>query len=170
MKLFSTALLLFFFSCAYCQKTQNSIEDANIRVKNKFNKIYSLGSARELQKAFGNTKIAKETDEVLGGYAYSYKYKGFETYFNGHNWEASTITSSDYTILLNDNAYKVGEQISRFKRHFSISYKNRQKRSQNDNGLWISIIHKKQFTDAYIFVAYNDNGNITEITIANDNS
>jgi hypothetical protein len=170
MKLLSAVLLLFFFNNAYCQKTQNSIEDANIHIKNKLNSTYSLGSARQLQKAFGNAKITKEIDEVLSGYAYSYKYKGFETYFNEHNWEATTIKSSDYTILLNGTPYKVGEQISKFKNHFSISYKYRQKRSRNDNGLWIAILHKKQYTDAYIFVAYNDNGYITEVTITNDNS
>jgi len=163
-------LLLFFFNNAYCQKTQNTIEDANIHIENKLNRIYSLGSARQLQKTFGNAKIIKDTDEVLGGYAYTYKYRGFETYFNEHNWEATTINSPDYTILLNGIPYKVGGQISKFRNHFSISYKYRQKRSRNDNGLSISIVHQKKYTDAYIFIAYDDNGYITEVTIGNDNS
>ncbi|MDP9047980.1 MAG: bL21 family ribosomal protein [Bacteroidota bacterium] len=170
MKLLLAVLLFFFFNNAYGQKTQNSIEDAHIHIKNRLNRTYSLGSARQLQKAFGNANITKEIDEVLGGYAYTYVYNGFETYFNEHNWEATIIKSADYTIILNGTPYKVGEQISKFKDHFSISYKYKKKRSRNYNGLWISIVHRQQYTDAYIFVAFNDNGYITEVTITNDNS
>ncbi|MEO8948021.1 MAG: hypothetical protein ABI308_06385 [Mucilaginibacter sp.] len=130
------------------------------------NKTYSSGSVKELRNAFGKEKkVIKERDDALGGYDYTYKYNGLAVCFN-NGWQATTITGPNYTIFFDKIGYKVGENISKFKVQFPLSYAHREHNATNDNALHIMIAK----ADAYIFVKYNDNGYITEIEVANDNS
>ena len=171
MKLFLSFLLLFTFNKAICQTEDipfDHIDNKQIIIKNAANKSYTTGSKSQLEKAFGKARIKKGTDEVLGGFGYTYTYKGFETYFNENNWEATTITSADYSILLNGTAYKVGDHISKLKARFPLSYKNRN--LYDNSAISIIISHKGSYTDATVTFGYNKKGYITDITIANDNS
>lgn len=155
-------LLLFTFQQ---QRDYDTIDISKVSVKNKLNQVYKLGSAGELQKAFGKAVIKKEPDEVLGGNAYTYTYKGFETYFNERNWESTDIKSADYEVVLNSTSYKVGDNISKLKKQFPISYKN-----SNYSVIGIFLTHKKQVLDAAVNFSYNNKGVITMILISNDNS
>jgi hypothetical protein len=143
----------------------NSVESANIIIVNKLQKWPAWGTAQALQKAFGKAKIKKEPDEVLGGFGYTYSYRGLEVYFHAHNCESVTITGPAYQVLLNGQAYKPGDSINKLKAQFSNSYK-----AKADGGIHLNIIHKKAFMDAYLSITYNTKGIITNIEIANDNS
>jgi hypothetical protein len=166
MKILVTlTFLIFTFNHAFCQDTQNSIEDVNIHIKNKFNKVYSLGSSKQLQNAFGKARIKKERDEVLGGDSYIHIYKGLETYFNEKNWQSTSITNADYHVLLDGIAYKIGEHISKIKKQFPASYQNRKY-----SVVAITIAHNKVLYDAAVNFSYDSSGVITRILIANDNS
>lgn len=163
MKILFTLALLFFTLAQ--ERKFDTIEINNIIVKNKLNQSYNFGAAIELQKAFGKATIKKEKDEVLGGYAYTFIYKGFETYFNERNWEATQITTADYRVLLNGITYKVGDHISKLKKQFPIAY---QHSAYSVIGIYLE--HKKQVLDAAVSFNYNNKGIITMILIANDNS
>ncbi len=169
MKIILSFLALFITGTAICQNIPNSVEYNRIQIKNARNKTYKLGSKQQLLKAFGKAKTTKEPDEVLDGNAYTYTYHGFETYFNESNWESSQITKPAYALVLNGISFKVGDDISKFQKHFPKSYQYRE-RSKTGNSLNLSITHKKQYIDAGILVIYNDEGKITEIRIANNNS
>ena len=165
-----TLLLLFSYTAVFGQevgKDINDIENESIHIV-KSKQTYSFGSASQLQKAFGKAKIKKERDEVLGGYAYFYQYKGFETYFNDKNWESTTITNPEYFVFLDGTSYKVGDHISKLKARFPLSYRNRNK--YNENVITISISHHGSYTDAAVNIIYSNKGYIIKITIANDNS
>jgi putative protein kinase ArgK-like GTPase of G3E family len=160
--LFTFTILLFTLTQ---ERKFDSIEIDNIIVKNKLDRSYNFGSANELQKVFGKARIKKEKDEVLGGFAYSYTYKGFETYFNEKNWEATIITNADYRVLLNGITYKVGDPISKLKKQFPISYRDRAY-----SAVSIFMAHKKVVLDATVSFDYDSKGFITMILVANDNS
>ncbi len=172
MKLFLSFLLLFTFNKAICQTEDtvpfDHIDNKHIVIKNAANKSYTLGSKSQLVKAFGKARIKKDTNEMLGGFVYTYLYKGFETYFFDNNWEGTTITGNYYALLLNGITYKVGDHISKLKARFPLSYKNRN--LYDSSAISIIISHKGSYTDAGVGFTYNEKGYITEISIANDNS
>jgi hypothetical protein len=172
MLLKSLLLLLISVSLSsYAQTPQfpeeNPVESSSIIVINKLQKIYASGSQVQLVKAFGKAKVEKEADEVLGGFAYTYKYPGFEVYFNEKSWEAMTVSGPEYHILLNSKAYTVGDPISKVKAAFPLSYKNRR---DKDRFIRLGITSKKVMSDAYVAITYNAKGIITSIAVANDNS
>ncbi|NEU09770.1 hypothetical protein GZH53_15695 [Flavihumibacter sp. R14] len=147
----------------------NDIEYKNIRVTNAKNSFYSLGSAEELQKAFGKASIEKVEDEVQGGHGYEYKYEGLEVYFHEKKFDCVTISNAKFQVLLNGKAYKTGEGISRLKKDFPESFK--EKKWEYDQGMIrLGITYKKVLTDAFIIFSYNNKGLITEIWIGNNNS
>ncbi len=168
MKLFLSFLLLFTFNKVICQTEDtvpfDHVDNKHIVIKNAANKGYTLGSKSQLVKACGKARIKKDTNEMLGGFVYTYTYKGFETYFDDNSWDGSTVKGTDYTILLNGITYKVGDHISKLKARFPLSYKNRNHFS--NNALNIIISHKGRYTDASVIMSYNSKGYITEITIA----
>lgn len=168
MKLVLSLILLFFTLTQ--EKAFDRVEVSNVLVKNKFGKSYNLDSPNKLTKTFGQARARKIKEEVLDGDSYIYAYKGFETYFNQKNWEASTISGSEYSLSLNNVIYKIGDPIVKLQKQFPLSYKNREKRSKNDNGLWIKLSQNLTLIDANVFIKYNDKGYITEMSIANDNS
>lgn len=169
MRAFLLCLLFINFSNFVYQRDSDVVESKTILVKNKYNKVYDLGSAKHLQAAFGKAAILKEPDEVQGGFGYTYKYSGFETYFHSGNWEETVINGLDFTLILNKQAYKVGDPISKFKAQFPISYKNRRS-PYNENLLYIAIKYGKQYVDAGVFIKFDSKGIITEMSVANDNS
>lgn len=145
----------------------DEIEFNRILIKNSFNKTYFFDSPQKLQAVFGKAKnIIKEKDDMNGGYIHTYKYPGFETYFKGNNWEGTTVTGNNYAVLFNNVAYKTGDNITKFKSQFPLSYSHKQHQGKNYNVLHIMIAK----ADAYIFIQYNDAGIITEITIEENNS
>lgn len=92
----------------------NGIESRHIVVVNKAKKTYvSGGSTSKLVNAFGKTKVEKEADEVLGGFAYTYIYQGLEVYFNGKNWEGMDLRTNDYIVLLKGHPIAVGDNINK---------------------------------------------------------
>lgn len=170
MKILTFALILLSYINVFGQEVDvdiNDVENETIHII-KGKQAYSFGSASQLQKAFGKAKVKQERDEVLGGYAYFYSYKGFETYYNEKDRESTTITSPEYLVFLDRTAYKIGDHISRLKDRFPLSYKNRN--LYDSSAISIIISHKGSYTDAGIGFTYNEKGYITEISIANDNS
>jgi len=147
---------------------ENTVENSNIKIMNQLKQTYSWGTRSQLEKAFGKTRVSKEPDEVLDGWAYTYKYKGFEVYFNNKNCEAMTVSGPEYRVLLNGQPYSVGDNIIKLKEAFPISYKNRV--TGKDASVGLHITHKGVIVDAYISISYNTKGIITSIEIANDNS
>lgn len=145
----------------------NTVEFSHIAIVNQVNKVYRLGPAKDLQKAFGVIKAKKDTDEVLGGFGYTYNYNGLEVYFNKGNREGTTIKNREYRILLNGHAYAVGDPISKLQNQFPISYKNRYTDSRL---ILIFITNGKIMADASVSMLYNARGIITEIGVDNDNS
>ena len=170
MKILPIILLLFCFTNAICQETANSIEYSNIHIINTLKHSYSLGSAKQLQQAFGKIKVVKEPDEVQDGFGYTYKYKGLTVYFHEHNWDSAMVTGTEYSVILNGITYKVGEPISKLNTAFPLSYKHREKRTKNNFTLRIDISNKRQLTDAFIFISYNNKNYITEIWVGNNDS
>ncbi|WP_214071344.1 hypothetical protein [Mucilaginibacter sp. dw_454] len=162
-------LFLFLFTAnpAIYQKQLNNVDINSIHVINSYNKTYSLGPANDLQKAFGKATVKKERNDELGGYNYIYNYNGFITYFNERDWEATTITGGKYIAVLNGNEYKIGDNISKLKSRFPLSYQNRDK---YDKFICIMISHKKSIYDAEVNISYDNGGYITKISIAIDNS
>jgi hypothetical protein len=67
---------------------------------------------------------------------------------------------------LNKKPYKVGDNISKFKDQFPLSYKNREQ-SKTDNN-WFNIMISG--ADAGVNIRYNEKGKINLIVVANDNS
>jgi hypothetical protein len=147
---------------------EDSIEKSKIKIENGNSKIYSLGSRYELKKALGDKKGTKSVDEILGGPAYTYKYKGLKVYFIKQDFESATITNSSFYVILNGVPFEVGDQINKFKKYFPLSYK--EKESSNDRNLAIYITDHKTFTDSYVSFAFNKMGVVTAIWIGNDNS
>ena len=144
----------------------NGIESRQIVVVNKLKKAYTAGtSAAMLKTSFGKTKVMKEPDEVLGGNAYTYKYKGFEVYFNEKTWEAMDLTTNDHTILLDGLPITIGDNITKLSKRFPLSYKSRKQ-----GGIRLNITYKGKLMDAYVSIGHNAKGVIDRIIIANDNS
>lgn len=170
MKLSLLTALLFCFVNANCQQAANSIETSKIHIINTLKQSYSLGPANQLQQAFGKTKAIKEADEVQGGFGYTYKYKGLTVYFHEHDWDSATVNGTEYAVILNDIPYKVGENISKLKTAFPLSFKHPEKKSVNNSVLRIDIANKKKPTDAFIYISYDNKGSITEIWIGNNDS
>ncbi len=160
--LLTLSLLLFTF---IQNRDYDTIETDNIIVKNKLDQAYKFGSAKELQKAFGKTTIKKEYNEEAADFFYSYRYKGLEVWLTKANWEATIITTTDYRVLLNGVIYKIGDHISKLKKQFPISYRDRVY-----SAVSIFMVHKKVALDAAVSFDYDSKGIITKIIIANDNS
>ncbi|NEU09768.1 hypothetical protein GZH53_15685 [Flavihumibacter sp. R14] len=147
----------------------NYVESKNIRVTNAKNSFYTLGSAEELQKAFGKAAIEKVGDEVQGGYGYYYKYEGLEVYFHERRFNSITLSNAKFKVLLNGKAYKTGENISKLNKDFPVSFKKREW-SYGQGMIRLDITHQKVFTDALIIFSYDTKGLITEIWIGSNNS
>lgn len=165
------AFLLLGCNIAFAQTNQDiqldEIKLNKILIKNSSNTTYSFDSPKKLQAVFGKAKsIVKEKDDMNGGYIHTYKYAGFETYFKGNNWEGTTVTGNNYSVLFNNIAYKTGDNITKFKSQFPLSYAHREHREKNYNALHIMITN----ADTYIFIKYDDAGIVTEITIEENNS
>jgi hypothetical protein len=143
----------------------NTVESANIIIVNKTAKWHAWGTAQQLQKAFGQAKIKKEADEVLGGFGYTYQYKGFEVYFHAKRCEAIGITGSQYQVLLGGQTYTVGDHISKLKKPFPLSYQSRAEKL-----IHMNISYKGAFMDSFVAIWYDANGLIIRIAVANDNS
>lgn len=168
LKLFLLVFFLWSANVIHAQPSNhkyNTVESANIIIVNKTAKWHAWGTAQQLQKAFGPAKIKKEADEVLGGFGYTYQYKGFEVYFHAKRCEAITITGAQYQILLNGQAYTIGDHISKMKKQFPLSYKSRA-----EKGISMNVSYKGAFMDSYIAIGYDAKGLITNIEVANDNS
>ncbi|WP_295668295.1 hypothetical protein [uncultured Mucilaginibacter sp.] len=148
------------------QQLEDSIENSKIKISNRNQNIYSLGSQYELKKTMGDIKGIKGKDEILGGPACTYKYNGLKVYFIKQRFESAMITNPSYFILLAGATFSVGDQIDKFKRYFPRSYKSA---SKGDN-LVIYITNHKTMTDAYISFAINKMGYVTSIWIGNDHS
>ena len=161
------AFLLLGCNIALAQTNQarpiNNLSFKHIFIKNSSNKLYNFDPPKSLAKAFGKPqKIVKQEDEMLGGYDYFYQYKGFEVVFNEQNWESTTITGSNYTFLINGIAYKVGDNISKFKKYFPRCFIKKQRGiSHSAVQIWIGK------SDTFIYVDSNDKDIITNILIAN---
>jgi len=170
MKLLLVTALLFCFVNANCQQAANSIETSNIHIINGLKQSYSFGPANQLQQAFGKTKAIKEADEVRGGFGYTYKYKGLTVDFHEHDWDSATVSGTEYAVVLNNIPYKIGENISKLKNAFPLSFKHPEKRSANNSVVWIDITNKKKPIDAFIHISFDNKGSITEIWIGNNDS
>lgn len=123
-----------------------------------------MGPASQLQKAFGRVQPKKEPDEVLGGFGYTYQYKGLVVYFAQNSWDGMTINGPGYQVLLNGQAYAVGEGIGKLKKYFPLSYKY--KNWNNARRIYIQVAG----TDTGVSIGYDSNEKITDISIENDNS
>lgn len=148
----------------------NTVDNKSIQIKNGGIAAYSLGSAAQLQKAFGRAKILKQNDEMLGGYGYTHQYKGFKVYFNEKEFEDLTITGSQYQVYLNGEVFKVGDNDAKLKKSFPLAYAERSNEPDHTRILRIQISHKKVLTDAAVVITLNAKAAITEIWIGNDNS
>lgn len=165
IKLLSVILFIINLQTHQPSLQDNAVESNTIRIVDQSGKTYASGSRLQLEKAFGKTKIIKEADEVLGGFAYTYYYKGFEVYFNEKNWQAMEVKGRGYKVVLNGHTYAVGDNISKLKSDFPLSYKHRQ-----PSFIRLGIKYKNALQDAYVAFTYNPKGIITSIEIANDNS
>lgn len=145
----------------------NTIDVSHIIIVNKRNKTYKLGSETELQKAFGAAKPKRDTDEISGGYYYTYIYNGLEVFFSQKKWDGTTIKNREYSIVLNGHAYAVGDPVSKLQNQFPVSYKNRYR---TERFLLIFITSGKIMTDALVSISYNAQSIITEIGADNGNS
>lgn len=148
----------------------NTVDDKTIHIKNGGNAAYSLGSAAQLQKAFGKAAISKQKDEMLGGYGYIHKYKGLVAYFNEKEFEDVTVTGSQYQVYLNGELFKIGDNDARLKKVFPLAYAERSTEPDRTRILRIQISHNKVMTDAAVVITLNAKAAITEIWIGNDNS
>jgi hypothetical protein len=170
MKFLSFILSLFYFTSVNNQSPSNSIEISKVHIVNKLRKSYSLGSANQLQQAFGKLKAVKEKDEVQDGFGYTYNYKGLSVDFHEHDWDSAIITGPEYAVELNGKYYKVGDSIGKLAAAFPISYKHSVKTPGNGLAMLIDLADKKQLLDALISISYNDKNCITEIWIGNNDS
>jgi len=148
----------------------NIVDNKTIQIKNGSNAAYSLGSAAQLQKAFGKTTISKQNDEMLGGYAYIHKYKGLKVYFNEKELEDVTITGSQYQVYLNGEVFKIGDNDSKVKKVFPLAYAERSTEPDHTRILRIQMGHGKVLDDAAVVITLSAKGTVTEIWIGNDNS
>lgn len=156
----------------YQQQTSkyNAVEFKTIQVKNEYNKVYSFGSAKQLQEAFGKVKPEKQVDEVLEGYGYTYRYAGLEVYFHEKDFEEINIVSPNFKVFLNGQVYRVGDNINKLKGQFPIAYKDRRVDENKSSNFYIGIALKKKLTDSNVFITSNNTGIITSIWIGNNNS
>jgi len=148
----------------------NTVDNKSIQIKNGASAAYSLGSAAQLQKAFGKTTISKQNDEMLGGYGYIHKYKGLKVYFNEKEFEDVTITGSQYQVYLNGEVFKIGDNDAKLKKVFPLAYAERSTEPDHTRILRIQISHNKVLTDAAVVITLSAKGIITEIWIGNNNS
>jgi len=146
------------------------VDNRSIQIKNGGNAAYALGSAAQLQKAFGKTTISKQNDEMLGGYDYIHKYKGLIVNFNEKEFEDVTITGSEYQVYLNGQVFKIGDNDAKVKKVFPLAYAERSKEPDHKRILRIQMGHGKALDDAAVVITISAKGAISEIWIGNDNS
>jgi|GEM_PF-2483412 len=167
-------LLISFLHPKECEQpaTQkyNTVDNKSIQIKNGGSAAYSLGSATQLQKAFGKAAITKQNDEMLGGYGYIHQYKGLKVYFNEKEFEYVTITGSQYQIYLSGEVFKIGDNDAKLKKVFPLAYAERSTEPDHTRILRIQISHNKVMTDAAVVITLSAKAVITEIWIGNDNS
>ncbi|CAM3644806.1 hypothetical protein MUGA111182_00985 [Mucilaginibacter galii] len=172
-----TSIFIFLISFLHPTESQQSatqkydmVDNKSIQIKNGGNAAYALGSAAQLQKAFGKTKISKQNDEMLGGYDYIHKYKGLIVNFNEKEFEDVTVTGSQYQVYLNGQVFKIGDNDTKVKKVFPLAYAERSTQPDHTRILRIQISHNKVMTDAAVVITLNAKAAITEIWIGNDNS
>jgi hypothetical protein len=148
----------------------NTVDNKSIQIKNGSSAAYSLGTAAQLQQAFGKTKVLKQKDEMLGGYGYTYKFDGVTVYFNEKEFEYVGVTNAKYQVSLNGEVFKVGDSDAKLKKVFPLAYAERSNETDHTRILRIQISHNKVMTDAAVVITLNAKGAITEMWIGNDNS
>jgi hypothetical protein len=172
-----TNILILLISFLYPKDNQqqtaekfDTVEYKSIHIKNTHNAVYSLGTAVQLQQAFGKTKVLKQRDEMLGGYGYTYKFDGVTVYFNEKDFEYLGVTNAKYQVFLNGEVFKIGDNDAKLKKVFPLAYAERSNETDHTRILRIQIRNGKTITDAAVVITLNAKGIITEMWIGNDNS
>ena len=171
------AILIFLSSLFYPEQIQpraakkyDTVDDKSIHIKNIRNAVYSLGSAVQLQQAFGKIKALKEKDEMLGGYDYTYKYNGLVVSFNEKEFEDVAVKSPQYNVYLNTEVFKIGDTDAKLKKVFPLAYAESTTEPDHTRILRIQTRHGKILNDAAVVITLSAKGAINEIWIGNDNS
>lgn len=170
--LVSIAIALVLSISGFAQQVQrdyNTIAANSIVVINQYGKRYSLESRNNLIRSWGKAPLKKEADEMLGGYAYSYSYKGVEFYFNEQSFESVSVKGSDITVILGKTSFKVGDKVQKLQSNFPMSYKNREVNSSKSGWIRLQINHNSKLVDTYVILSYED-GKVSEIEVSNNNS
>jgi hypothetical protein len=172
-----TSIFILLFSFLHPTESQQPathkydiVDNRSIQIKNGGNAAYTLGSAAQLQKAFGKASILKQSDEMLGGYAYIHKYKGLKVYFNEKEFEDVTVTGSQYQVYLNGQVFRIGDNDAKLKKVFPLAYAERSIEPDHKRVLRIQMGHGKELDDAEVVITLSAKGIITEIWIGNNNS
>lgn len=164
------AVFVSFISLHNIQQTpqfpsMDGVENSNIKIVNQSKNSFNMGTRLQLEKAFGKTRIQRDTDEMAGTPAYRYKYNGLDVFFSGKHAGVMEVKGKGYKVVLNGIEYKVGEHIDKLKPVFPKSYKSR-----GDNMISLGVKHKGVWVDSFITFVYNNKGVITTIRVRNDNS
>ena len=141
---------------------ENEVDFRKMAIVDRRNNSFHMGSRAELGKAFGRVRVVREDAEIYDeGYVDVYKYNGLKVSYYKKNCDGIKINGKQYRLFINGIAYDVGDNITKLKANFPLSYKHR---SESFVRLWI------KHSDAYIIFNYNAKGVIVSIEEEVDNS